>query len=160
MGHQVEYVIDLPPPRAREWLSTLPGWWAEPGAPGQLPYGEFEWGGRALHADLGPMACQVRVPEIKYSWLIGTPAPSLAWVARFEDWLSETLPGVRAVRLDEVLRLEWEAQAGRPWEEIPDPVGALRRLLPSREDWPSHFRVLSEERPHAGSGAAADSPRG
>jgi hypothetical protein len=33
MGHQVEYVIDLPPKCARDWLSSLPGWWAEPGRP-------------------------------------------------------------------------------------------------------------------------------
>ena len=64
------------------------------------------------------MACQVRVPEIKYSGLISEHASPVAWVARFEDWLSETLPGVRVVRLDELLRLEWEVRK---------PVGRGRR---------------------------------
>ena len=156
MGHQVEYVIDLPLARAREWLSTLPSWWAEPESPDQLPYGEFEWGGRSLHAELGPMACQLRVPQIKYSWLIGEDAPSVDWVARFEDWLSEQLPGIRAVRLDELLRLEWEARAGRPWQEIPDPVGALWRWLPSHLYGPAYFRLLPEEPRHAEPDATAE----
>ena len=149
MGHQVEYVIDLPPTRAREWLSSLPGYWAEPESPEESPYGEFEWGGLVLDADLAPTACHVCVPEIKYSWLIGDDAPSLDWVTRFEAWLAEVLPGVRAVRLDEFVRLEWEAQAGRPWKEIPDPVGDLQGWLPSHDCGPAYFRLLPEDQRHA-----------
>jgi hypothetical protein len=142
MGYQVQYVIDLPPARAREWLSALPGWWVKPEPPCELPYGEFEWGGQSLHVDLGPVACSVRVPRIKYSWLIGAHAPSVEWVARFEGWLSEALPGVRAVRLDEQVREQWEVWAGRSWEELPDPVGSLRGWLPSHECGPDYFRFL------------------
>ena len=141
MGHQVEYVIDLPPAPVREWLSSLSGWWAELESPGEIPWGEFEWGGQALHADLGPAACQVRVPCIKYSWLIGDHEASLAWVARFEAWLPEALAGVRAVRVDELLRLDWESQSGRELWQWPDPVRSLREwLLASGQD--AHVRAF------------------
>jgi len=145
MGHQVEYVVDLPPARADEWLSPLPGWWAEPKSPGELPYGEFEWGGQSLHADLGPVACQIRVPQIKYSWVTADHAASLAWVARFEDWLSEALPGVRAVRVDELLRLNWESESGREWYQWPDPIRALRDWLLGRGEDARYFRLLPAE---------------
>jgi hypothetical protein len=127
----------------------LPGWWAEADLHGGPLSGEFEWEGRALHADLGAEACQVRVPQIKYSWLIARHPPSVGWVARFEDWLEETLPDVPVVRVDELLRLKWEAQAGRSWWAIPHPVGDLRDWLLCYEfgrplDSPSHFRFLPD----------------
>jgi hypothetical protein len=78
---------------------TAPGWWAEPEAAGDLPSGEFQRNGLSLHDDLGPAACQIRVPQIKYSWLTGHHAPSLEQVARLEDWLAASLPGVRAVQV-------------------------------------------------------------
>ena len=144
MGHQVEYVIDLPPAPAREWLSSLDGWWAAPESPDEMPWGEFAWGGKSLHATLGPVACWVRVPQIKYSWLLD-PSPSVEWVARFERYLCEALPGVRAVRLDELVRIQWEAWTGREWEELPDPVGSLWGWLPSHEYGPDYFRLLPGE---------------
>jgi hypothetical protein len=155
MGHQVEYVIDLPPARAREWLSSLGGWWAISESPDEMPWGEFAWGGQALHATLGPVACWVCVLRIKYSWLLD-PSSSVEWVARFEGWLCETLPGVRAVRLDELVRIQWEGWAGRPWEEMPDPVGSQWEWLPSHEYGPEYFRLLPGEQKHAEPGAAPD----
>jgi hypothetical protein len=145
VGYQVEYIIDLSPARAREWMSALPGWWADPESPGQLAYGEFEWGGQFLHVDLGAVACSVRVPRINYSWLVCGHAPSVEWVDRFEEWLSASLPGARAVRLDELVREQWEAWAGRSWEELSDPVESLRGWLPSHEYGPDCFRFLIAE---------------
>ncbi len=156
MGHQVEYVIGLPPVPAREWLSSLSGWWAELGSPDEMPWGEFDWDGQTLHAYLGPAACHVRVPCIKYSWLIGGHEPSLAWVARFEAWLSETLPGVRAVRLDELLRLRWEAWSGREWGRWPDPVRTLRDWLLASDQDAAYYRLLPDAERHAEAGVAAD----
>jgi hypothetical protein len=156
VGHQVEYVIDLPPAPAREWLSSLSGWWAELGSPDEMPWGEFEWGGQALHADLGPAACQVTVACIKYSWLIGDHEPSLTWVARFEAWLSEALPGVRAVRLDELVRLRWESESGREWERWPDPVRALRDWLLASDQDAAYFRLLPDTERHAEPDGAPD----
>ena len=142
MGHQVEYVIDLPPTRARGWLSPLGSWFA-PESPDEMPQGEFGWGGEALHATLAPAACFVSVPTIKYSWLLD-PSPAVEWVARFERWLCETLPGVRAVRLDELLLLAWEREAGRLLCEVPDPVGAMWAWLPTQEEQygSEYFRLL------------------
>lgn len=144
MGHQVEYMIDLPPAPARGWLSSLDGWWAAPDSPREMPSGEFAWGGQSLHATLGPVACWVRVPWIKYSWLLD-PSPSVEWVVRFEQYLYAALSGVRAVRLDELVRIQWEAWAGREWDELPDPVGSLWGWLPSHECGPEYFRLLPVE---------------
>jgi hypothetical protein len=145
MGYQVEYLIDVLPARARGWLSALPGWWAEPESPDDLPDGEFQWGDLSLHVELGLRACRLRVPQIKYSWLIADHAPSLKQIARLEDWLCGSLPGVRAVRVDEFLRQEWESRSGREWQEWPNAVGALRDwLLSSRQD-ARHFRLLANE---------------
>ena len=156
MGHQVEYLIDLPAARARAWLSVLPGWWAEPESPGELPYGEFQWGDLSLHADLGPTACRLRAPAIRYSGLVGGHAGSLEQVARLERWLAQSLPGVRAVRVDELLRLDWESQSGRAWQDWPDPVGALRQwLLASGQDT-RYFRLLLDEQRHAEPAVAPD----
>lgn len=149
MGHQVEYLIDRPPAPARAWLSSLSGWWAELGSPEERPWGEFEWGGQALHADLGPVACHVSVPCIKYSWLIGSNEQSLAWVARFEAWLSGALSGVLAVRVDELLRLEWESQSKREWWQWPDAVRALRGWLIASGQDAAYFRLLPDEQKHA-----------
>ncbi len=145
MAHQVEYLIDLPPARARAWLSALPGWWAEPEAGGEMPYGEFQWEALALHAALGPTACQVAAPQIRYSWLLGGHPSAVTQIARLEGWLSASLPGVRAVRVDELLRLDWEAQTGREWEDRADPVTELRQWLRSTGQDAAHFRLLPDE---------------
>ncbi len=145
MGHYLEYVIDLPAAQAREWLAPL-GWFAPDYELrcGELPYGEFAWGGKSLHATFGPAACFVSVPEIKYSLLLD-PSPSVEWVARFEKWLGETLPGVRAVRLDELLRINWEQEIGRDWDKVPDPVSALWAWLPTQDECygDDYYRLLS-----------------
>jgi hypothetical protein len=153
----VEYVIDLPPARAREWLSSLEGWWVTPESPHERLYGEFEWGGQALHVSLGLAACFVSVPRIKYSWLLD-PSPSVEWVVSFERWLCETLPGVRAVRLDELLRLAWEREVGRDWDEFPDPVGELWAWLPTqeREYGSEYFRLLPDGAKSGRTGAGPD----
>lgn len=156
MGHQVEYLIDLPHARAQEWLSTIPGWWAEPEATGELPYGEFEWSDISLHADLCHAACHVVVPRIKYSWLVGDHAPSMEQVARLEGWLSDSLPGVRVIRLDELLRFDWESQSAREWWQWPDPVRALRDWLLSSGQDAAYFRLLPDERTHNEPSAPAD----
>jgi hypothetical protein len=154
VGYQVEYLIDLPPAPAREWLSALDGWWATPESSDELPWGEFAWGGQALHADLGPVAGWVRVPCIKYSWLIHGDEPSVEWVTRFERYLCATLPGIRMVRLDELVRIQWEAWAGREWAELPDPVGSLWGWLPTHEYGSDYFRLLPAEQRHAKPGTA------
>jgi hypothetical protein len=144
VGHSVDYFVELPPLCAREWLTGVSGAWFEPDSPDEMPSeGEFSWGGEALHVRLGPTACYVCVPGIKYSWLLD-PSPSGEWVIRFEQWLCEALPGVRAVRLDELLRLAWERERGRGWDEVPDPVGTLWAWLPTQEDeyGYEHFRLL------------------
>src|SRR5271166_4500087 len=124
MGHQVEYLVDLPASRARAWLSSLPGLWDEPGYPGALPNHLSEWGGKSLFAYVGPAAFEVSVPAIKYSWLIAEHTPSVEWVVRFEDWLVGALPGVRVVRVDELLWGMWQSESGREWHQWPDPVRA------------------------------------
>ena len=144
MGHQSNTYDRLISEMRRDWLFTLPGWWAEPEASGELPYGEFEWGGGRPSPTSARWHARSVCPD-KYSGLISEHASPVAWVARFEDWLSETLPGVRVVRLDELLRLEWEAQAGRPWEKILDPSARSRRWLPSHEYRPAYFRLLPAE---------------
>ena len=158
MGHQVEYIIDLPPARTREWLSSIDGRWATPASPNESPWGEFAWGGQTLHTTLGPAACWVCVPQIKYSWLLD-PSPSVEWVARFERWLGEVLPGVRLVRLDELLRLAWEREVGRDWDEVPDPVGVLWDWLPAQEEeyGDQYFRLLPAELRHAEPGTPSRS---
>ena len=156
MGHQVEYMIDVEPARAREWLSPLPGRWVEPESADVMPFGEFEWRGLSLHAELGPVALLVSVPQIKYSWLIGDHAPSVEQIARLEGWMSESLAGAQSVRVDELLRLEWESQSKREWQKWPDPTRTLRNwLLSSRQD-AAYFRLLPTEQKHAEQDAQAD----
>jgi len=81
MGHQVEYVIELPPALATEWLFPLSlscTWFPPepPEPPDTIIRGEFAWGGQCLHAILAPTACFMSVPCIKYSWILD-PSPSL-----------------------------------------------------------------------------------
>lgn len=135
MGHQVEYVIDLPPALATDWLSpvSLSCTWFPPEPPDTMTRSEFVWGGQCLHAKLGPTACFMSVPCIKYSWILD-PSPSLDWVLRFEQWICETLSGVRAIRLDELLMLDWEREVGQVCWEIPDPVSALWAWLPTVDE--------------------------
>lgn len=148
MGHQVEYFIDLSPQQAREWLSTLHGWWAEPESLGELPNGEIDWCEQSLHVDLGRAACQIRIPKIKYSWLIFEDAASVNWLRHFEEWLVETLPGVRAIRLDELLRLEWEASTGQEWEKIENLFSILPHWLQTNGCDPRYFRLLPDDQPN------------
>jgi hypothetical protein len=144
MGHQLEYLVALPLPSAQEWLSRLDGWWATPEAPDEKPWGEFLWAGLSLLAELAPAACHLRVPGIKYSWLIGDHGPSLDRVAQFEHWLAGSLPGVQAVRVDELLRLQWESRFGRTWDQRPDPVRAIGEwLMTSGQD--TRYYVLLQE---------------
>jgi hypothetical protein len=145
VGHQVEYLIDVLPGAARAWLSELVGWWTEPKSLDVMPYGEFQWGELSLLAELGPKACRIRVPQIKYSWLIAGHAASLESVARLETWLSESLPSVRAVRVDELLRIGWESHTGLEWQQWPDPVGMLRDWLLSSGQDAAYFRLLPNE---------------
>jgi len=56
-------------------------------------------------------------------------------VLRFEQWICETLPGVRAIRLDELLMLHWEREVGQVCWEVPDPVSALWAWLPTVDEW-------------------------
>jgi hypothetical protein len=148
VGHQVEYLIDVQPARARVWLASLDGWWAEPESPDKVLYGEFQGSDLSLHARLGPAACQVCVPQIKYSWLIADHAPALEQTARLESWLSGSIPCVKAVRIDELLRLDWESQTGREWQEWPNPVEALLEWLLSSGQEAAHFRLLPDNRVH------------
>ncbi len=110
-------------------------------------------GGQALHVSLGSVACFVSIPQIKYSWLLD-PSPSVEWVSNFERWLCESLPGVRAVRLDELLRLAWEREVGRDWDEVLDPVGALWAWLPAQENeyGSEYFRLLPNGAEAGGTG--------
>lgn len=57
-------------PTPREWLTGLPGARFEPDSPEEMPSGQFSWGGEVLCVYLGPAACYVCVPTIKYSWLL------------------------------------------------------------------------------------------
>jgi hypothetical protein len=160
MGYQVEYLLKLTPDAARHWLSRFKGFWVEPSAPGELPSGEFHlWDDQWLHADLGPTACWLRLPRVKYSWLIAAHPPALATVARFERLLAESLPGGEAVRVDELVREQWEAWAGRTWEELADPVGSLRAWLPSLEYGSDYFQFLPAEPRTAETSANTDPAR-
>jgi hypothetical protein len=146
MGYQVEYLLKLTPVQARDWLSRFDGFWIEPSLAGEIPTGEFRlWDGQDLHADLGPTACWLRLPGVKYSWLITGHPPAIDDVKRFERLLAESLPGVPGVRLDELLREQWEAWAGKSWDELPDPVASLRAWLPSHEYGSEYFRLIPGE---------------
>ena len=145
MGYQVEYMLDLPPIPARDWLSSFDGWWNTPEDPSEIPSGEFNWGGQPLLVSLGPTASHVAVPSIKYSWLVMAHSPSVEWVDHFERYLCKALPAVRAVRLDELLRVEWEAWADCDWDQLPDPVGSLWSWLPSNEYGTEYFRLFGGE---------------
>jgi hypothetical protein len=158
MGHQVEYLIDVQPVRARAWLASLDGWWADPKSPDEVPYGKFQWFNLSLHTRLGPTACQVCVIPIKYSWLIADHAPALEQIARLENWLSESLPTVQAVRIDELLRLDWESQTGREWQEWSNPAEALRHWLLTSGQEAAHFRLLPDKPQHTERCAGAERP--
>ncbi len=118
--------------------------------------GEFQWGELWLHPVLGPAASQVRVPSIRYSGLIGGHVPSLEQVGRLEVWLSISLSDVLAIRVDELLRLDWESDSGHEWWQWPDPVQALRNWLLATGQDARYFRLLPNEERHAGPNAAAD----
>jgi hypothetical protein len=145
LGHQVEYLLDIAPAEARRRLSPLEGFWIEPESPGGQPYGELRlWDALALHADLSPSACRLAVPQIKYSWLIaGHPAP-LADIERLERLLVELLPGVPIIRVDEFVRLKWEADIGSAWDDLPTPAGSLCEWLFSSNEDSAYFRFLPE----------------
>jgi hypothetical protein len=80
--------------------------------------------------------------------LIHGHAPSVEWVALFERYLLEALPDVHSVRLDELVRQQWEAWVGLPWEGVPDPVDSLVAWLPSQEFGPEYFRFIPTEQWH------------
>src|SRR3954466_317842 len=118
MGHQVEYFLKVSSPLAREWLSKFDGFWVEPEATGELAYGEFRlWDDLYLHATLASSASWLRVPQIKYSWLIAEDRKSLTQVDRLERQLASCLPDVTIIRVDEFVRLLWEAEVGLSWQE-------------------------------------------
>lgn len=142
MGHQVEYLIEIPQQSASRWLSTLSGWWAEPESTEEPPHGIFQWGELSLHTVLGPKACQISVPKIKYSWLIANDPPSLEQIARLEEWLSKSFFCAGIVRLDELLWLDWESQSSEKWWQLPDPLSSLRSWLLSTEQDPAYFRLF------------------
>jgi hypothetical protein len=94
------------------------------------------------------------VPQIKYSWLIAAHTPSVERIARLEGWLSESLPCVRAVRVDELLWLDWKSHSEREWWQWPDPVLALRGWLLSTGQDAAYFRLLPDAQRHAEPDAA------
>ena len=96
-----------------------------------------------VHADLGSRACWLRVPEINYSWVIFGDARSVAQIQRIEELFSELLPKVRSVRVDELLRVDWERSIGMSWEKADDPIGSLQFWLVSTNQDHAYFRVLA-----------------
>lgn len=158
MGYCIEYLIDLTPPRAREWLSPLEGFWVDRETDDHIPFAELKWGGLSLFADFGPTACLARVPSLNYSWLIADHLPAVEHIARLEEWLCTTLPGVRAIRVDELLFGEWQRETEREWYEWPDPVRGLYKWLLTSEwgDDPRYFRLLPDEQSHIDRQTIAD----
>ena len=145
MGYQVEYFLKLASGPARLWLSTFDGFWSHPEAPGELLSGEFRpWDDLSLHATLAEMGAHLRVPQIKYSWLIADDPKSVMQVDRLERLFAECLPGVELIRVDEFVRLLGEAELGRSWQELPDPFESLGNWLASSASGPLHHELLSE----------------
>jgi hypothetical protein len=145
VGHQVEYFAKLSPPLAKQWLSGFEGFWFEPEESGELPYGEFHlWEDQYLHADLAEQGSWLRMPRIKYSWLIGGHQESIRQIERLERLMAESLPCVLIVRVDEFLHLLWEAEEGRSWDGLPDPVGSLRDWLITSKQDPSYYKIVCD----------------
>lgn len=145
MGYQVEYLIALPAAAARQWLSTCSGTWFDQDVEAELPYGEFERDGLALHVELAPTACHLRVPEIKYSWLIHEHAPSLERIARLDAWLRKSLPEALIVRIDEFVFEKWNAEHRHEWHRLPSPAAALLDRLTASHEETAHYRILPTE---------------
>lgn len=159
MGYCIEYLIALPPTSAREWLSPLDGFWSFLEGDPPLPYGELKWGGFSLFAELGPTGCLACVPELIYSWLVADHPPAVEHIARLEEWLCTTLPGVRAIRVSESCTGDWHRETEREWYEWPDPVRALYEWLTTSEwgDDPRYFRLLPDEKSHGDSADSSNS---
>jgi hypothetical protein len=149
VGHQVEYFLKLSPIPAKQWLSRFDGFWAEPESSGEMSYGEFRvLDDVHLHANLAHSGCWLRVPQIKYSWLIAGHRGSITRIELLERLLVESLPSIPILRVDELIRLLWEREVGRSWDELPDPIGSLQNWLISSKQDPSYYRLffgLSDE---------------
>ena len=144
MGYQVEYLLKLAPIAAREWLSRFTGCWKEPESENERPDGEFQlWEDQCLLVSLGKTACGLRLPRVLYSWLIPPQhPPAVAHIDRFERLVLESLPGIPWVRLDELLREEWEGAVGCLWEEMQDPFGSLLSWLAASRHEQQYFRIV------------------
>ncbi len=151
MGYQVEYLLKLAPSAAREWLSRFTGCWNESVSENESPYGEFQlWEDQCLLVSLGKTACGLCLPRVLYSWLISLQhPPAVANIERFERLVLESLPGIPWVRLDELLREEWEGAVGCLWEEMPDPFGSLLSWLAASGHEPQYFRIVPPATPNA-----------
>ena len=142
MGHSVEYLIELDPAAAREWVSQFDGFWLESETASDLISGEFHlWENLDVVVYVGPL-CRLTVPQIKYSWLITGNSKVTALVERLDRMLVNALPDVCILRLDELLVDEWEAQAGRPWHQMPPAIAPFHAWLCASGHDPRHYYLL------------------
>lgn len=142
MGHYVEYLIDVPADRARDWLSSQSGSWLESETTAAIPHGEFDFDRLSVNVELHPAACHLSIPQIKYSWLIDNHCQSVELITQFELEVCQMLPEVDKVRIDELLWLVWQSQTGRTWDEWPNPTRQLKSWILSTSQDAAHFRIM------------------
>jgi hypothetical protein len=142
MGHRIEYIVAAPQQRIREWLVAATDGFFFPLADDD---GNVCWEGD-LKSGGGFFAYPM--PEVtlfalaaRYTWLFNRDAATLDFTSRFEEEFWRGVGPYQLIRLDELLRAEWEMYAGREWWQIENPWPQLLDWLAMQE--PTHWHLLT-----------------
>lgn len=144
VAHYVEYLLSASPAEMQKWLSQFDGFWVESENDAGPLRGEFRIPDvDSFLAEVALAASRLCLPEIKYSWLIAGDRSAESSVAYFERSLLDAFPDRPCIRIDELLIREWEADAGKPWDELSDPCGSLNLWLKVSGADPKYYRILA-----------------
>jgi hypothetical protein len=148
MGHNIEYIVAAPKSAVQSWLESLPGFFMP--EPGDV---ELAWEGHleakdTFWAHVQPKATNF-VLAAKYSWLFNEDPSTIDFSRRFEKAFWKGVGDLPLIRLDELLRREWERSVNSEWWQVERPVETLLLWLAAHET--THWSVVT---PGAGDLAA------
>ena len=128
MGHNVEYIVEAPRQAVQGWLESLSGIFMP--EPEDV---ELAWEGKLSPEDAFWAYSQTNATKFaltaKYSWLFDEHPPTVDFARRFEKAFWKGVGEFPLIRLDELLRGNWEQSVKHEWWQIERPVKTLVQWL-------------------------------
>jgi hypothetical protein len=95
-----------------------------------------------VQAEIAALATRLVVPGIKYSWINACDPEATTTVELLDRIISQAFNGALTIRLDEMIRADWERWAGAEWWRVDDPCTSLLTWLNDSHLDARHFNVM------------------